>query len=134
MSTMPITTTICISPVTIVAIGTNAETVTRTLILTSIANPLGPTILRLTAISTVRYAVIGPRVLRHIHSLLMCPKPRPVPKQELAFITVPKDAVTPIHSLSRPEDTLATGSGSMTITEHPIPWAHTIRTAKIAVL
>lgn len=127
-------TTICISPVTIVAIGTNAETVTRTLILTSIANPLGPTILRLTAISTVRYAVIGPRVLRHIHSLLMCPKLRHVPKPELVCITVPKDAVTPIHSLSRPEDTLATGSGSMITMALRARWELIIRTAKIAVL
>lgn len=126
-------TTICISPVTIVAIGTNAETVTRTLILTSIANPLGPTILRLTAISTVRYAVIGPRVLRHIHSLLMCQKLRPVPKPELVCITVPKDAVTPIHSLSRPEDTLATEFGSMITMALRARWELIIRTVKTAV-
>ena len=126
-------TTICISPVTIVAIGTNAETVTRSLILTSIANHLGPTILRLTAISTVRYAVIGPRVLRHIHSLLMCQKLRPVPKPELVCITVPKDAVTPIHSLSRPEDTLGTEFGSMITMAPRARWELIIRTVKTAV-
>ena len=96
--------------------GMNVRTAMRRSIMRTIPRHPGPTIQPHIATVIAPYAVITQRVWRHIQWLPMFLRRPPVLKLEQECITAPRDAGTPIHKRSLPEDTLVMVFGFMTVT------------------